>query len=69
LDDTRGDKFIESTFHFVMRHALACIEFSDAAFDPCDEQELLDRVIDRRVSRQFSHQIDDAIAREAFSHD
>jgi hypothetical protein len=25
-----GDKFIESTFHFVVRYALACIEFRDA---------------------------------------
>ena len=68
-DDTRGDKFIESTLHFVMRHALACIKLRDAAFDLRDEYELLDRVVDRRVSRQLSQQFDDAITREAFRHD
>ena len=62
-------EFLEATLYFVMRHALACIEFRDAAFDLRDEYELLDRVVDRRVSWQLSQQFDDAIAREWFGHD
>ena len=68
-DDTRGDKFIESTLHFIMRHALACIKFRDAAFDLRDEHELLDGVIDRRVSRKLSQECDDSNASESFRHD
>lgn len=68
-DDTCGDKFIKSTLHFVMRHAVASIEFRDAAFDLRDGHELLDRVLDGRIGRQFSQQVDNAIACEAFGHD
>ena len=48
--------------------ALACVTSRDAAFDLRDGYELLDRVVDRRVSRQRSQRFDEAITREAFRH-
>ena len=54
---------------FVMPHVRPRIQFRDSALDSRNECELLDGVIDRRVSRQLSQQVDDAITCEPFSHD